>query len=165
VKRTRGRRRSRRRQLRPAPAACVGGRRCWAAASRCAPASHLELDGFRPQSEAQRDLANLRLGWQGDNDRVTRAPSTTSTSRPGPAGPDAEEQLDADPYQTTPQALEFDTRKTAQQTQLGASWRHRFGDGVLRETRSSRAYAGRRAITQYLAIAPARRPRRGMAAA
>ena len=34
-------------------------------------ASHLQSDGFRPQSEARKTQANLRLGWQGGNDTVT----------------------------------------------------------------------------------------------
>ena len=31
-------------------------------------------------------------------------------------------QFDADPFQTTPQAIEFDARKTSAQTQFGARW-------------------------------------------
>lgn len=73
------------------------------------------------------------------------------------------EQFNADPGQTTPQATQFNTRKTAQQLQLGTRWQHVFGgDGALRES-SAMAYAGQRSVTQFLAIAPATQanPRHG----
>ena len=134
------------RQARVGVAAVLGG-----GFTLRAGASHLELEGFRPQSEAARDLANLRLGWQGERDRVSVTFNHLDQPADDPLGL-TRAQLDASVRQTAQQALDFDTRKTAQQTQLGASWRHSFGEGVLRETQLA-AYAGRRAITQYLAIA------------
>ncbi|MFO1328410.1 MAG: TonB-dependent receptor [Rubrivivax sp.] len=124
-------------------------------------ASHLELDGLRPQSAARRDLANLRLAWQGAQDRVVLLLNHLDQPAQDPLGL-SRAQLDADPRQTTPQALDFDTRKTSRQTQLGASWVHRYADGVLRETQLS-AYGGQRAVTQFLAIAAATQaaPRHG----
>jgi iron complex outermembrane receptor protein len=65
------------------------------------------------------------------------------------------EQFDADPYQTTPQAILFDTRKTSAQTQGGGTWRHRFADaGALRESALT-LYTGQRDVTQWQAIAAA----------
>jgi iron complex outermembrane receptor protein len=133
------------RQARVAGSALLGG-----GFTLRAGASHLEIDGFRPHSEAQRDLASLRLGWQGAQDRVTLAGSHLDQPAADPLGV-SREQFEADPRQTAPQATQFNTRKTARQTQLGASWRHRFGDGVLRESQLS-LYAGQRAVTQFLAI-------------
>jgi iron complex outermembrane recepter protein len=62
-------------------------------------------------------------------------------------------QFDADPYQTTPQATQFDTRKTLAQQQAGARWVHRFASaGPLAESAVT-AYFGERSVTQWLAIA------------
>jgi len=116
-------------------------------------ASALEVEGFRPRSEARRALANLRLAWQQRGDRVVLVANHLDQPAQDPLGL-TREQFDADARQTTPQAAQFDTRKTARQSQLGASWRHRFDDGVLRESNLA-VYAGTRAVTQFLAIAPA----------
>ncbi len=113
--------------------------------------STMEIDGFRPQSSAQRTLGNLRLGWNGPADSVTLLVNELDQPAQDPLGL-SREQFNADPYQTTPQALQFDTRKTTRQSQLGASWKHRFGDGALRESQLA-VYSGQRAIRQYLAIA------------
>ena len=118
-----------------------------------AAASHLDIDGARPHGEARRDLATLRLGWQDDSNRVTVSVNHLDQPAQDPLGL-SREQFDADPRQTTVQATQFDTRKTARQTQAGVSWRHRFGDGALRDLQLS-LYGGRRAVTQFLAIAPA----------
>lgn len=136
------------RQVRLGAAAQWGGG--W---SLRAGASHLETDGFRPRSAAQRDLANARLAWADDDDRVVLLVNHVDQPAQDPLGL-SRAQFTADPWQTTPQAEQFDTRKTARQMQVGASWRHRFADGALRETQLA-VYGGRRAVTQFLAIAPA----------
>lgn len=135
------------RQVRAGGAAVLGG-----GFTLRAGASHLETEGFRPRSEARRDLANLRLGWQGASDRVTVIANSVDQPAQDPLGL-SREQFTSNPRQTTPQASQFDTRKTARQVQLGASWLHRFGDGALRDVQLA-AYGGRRAVTQFLAIAP-----------
>jgi iron complex outermembrane receptor protein len=114
--------------------------------------SAFEIDGFRPHSEADRQLGSLRLGWTQGDDRVVFSMSDHHQKADDPLGL-SRAQFDADPYQTTPQATQFDTRKTIRQTQAGVNWRHRFGDGALRESQLA-AYAGQRAVAQYLAIAP-----------
>ena len=144
------------RQLRAGAAAALGGG--W---SLRAGASHLSSDGFRPQSEARRDLAHARLAWAGARDRVVLLANHLDQPAQDPLGL-SRAQFEADPFQTTPQATQFDTRKFTRQSQLGASWRHRFDDGLLRETQLA-VYGGRRAVTQFLAIAPATQanPRHG----
>jgi iron complex outermembrane receptor protein len=114
--------------------------------------SAFEINGYRPHSEADRQLGSLRLGWTHGDDRVTFALSDHQQKADDPLGL-SRVQYDADPYQTTPQATQFDTRKTIRQTQGGVNWRHRFGEGALRESQVT-AYAGQRAVAQYLAIAP-----------
>lgn len=113
----------------------------------------MEIDGFRPQSSADRQLANLRLGWQGEADTVTAWLSNQDQAAQDPLGLKPED-FAANPRGTTPEATQYDTRKTIRQTQLGVNWRHRFGEtGVLRET-SLTGYYGSRGVTQYLAIPP-----------
>ena len=126
--------------------------------------SKLETDGFRPQSAADRRLANLRLGWQGANDRVVLLVSDHAQDAQDPLGL-TWAQFQADPRQTTEVALDgydpitptvqrFNTRKTIAQTQAGVNWRHQFADGgVLRESSLS-LHSGKRSVVQYLAIPP-----------
>ncbi len=114
--------------------------------------SQLELDGFRPQSAARRTLGNVRLAWQGANDRVTVLGSVHEQSAQDPLGLTAA-QFAADPYQTTPQAAQFNTRKTIAQAQAGVNWRHSFANGgALRESTLT-LYEGSRDVVQWLAIA------------
>ena len=116
--------------------------------------SQFNTDGVRPHSAAQRTLGNLRLGWVGDNDSVTLLANSIYQPAQDPLGL-TREQFDADPYQTTPQAIAFDTRKDSGQTQGGGTWRHRFADaGALRESVLT-LYAGMRDVTQWQAIPPA----------
>jgi iron complex outermembrane receptor protein len=117
-------------------------------------ASQFNTDGVRPHSGAQRTLGNVRLGWVGDQDVVTLLLNSVNQPAQDPLGL-TREQFDADPYQTTPQAILFDTRKTSGQTQGGVNWRHRFADaGALSESALT-LYAGQRDVTQWQAIPPA----------
>jgi len=112
----------------------------------------MEWEGFRPHSAAQKQGGNVRLGYEGDADRVVVTLNALDQPADDPLGL-TQQQFDADPYQTTPQATQFDTRKTASQLQFGAQWRHRFdGAGPLRES-TLMGYRGQRAVTQWLAIA------------
>jgi iron complex outermembrane receptor protein len=116
--------------------------------------SAMQIEGFRPHSEAQRTLGNARLDWQRDNDRVVVLLNDVNQPAQDPLGL-TRQQFDADPEQTTPEAAQFDTRKTARQTQIGSRWQHRFeGDGPLRES-ALMFYGGTRAVTQWQAIPPA----------
>jgi iron complex outermembrane receptor protein len=111
----------------------------------------MEWDGFRPHSAAQKRAGNIRLGYESDADRVVVTLNALDQPADDPLGL-TRQQFDADPYQTTPQATQFDTRKTASQLQFGAQWRHRFdGAGPLRES-TLMAYNGQRSVTQWLAI-------------
>jgi iron complex outermembrane receptor protein len=125
-------------------------------------ASALQIEGFRPHSEARRQLANLRLSWQPTGrDSLLVVANHLNQPAQDPLGL-RRDQFDADPRQTTPEATQFDTRKTTEQTQLGARWRHAYDRGVLREATFA-LYAGRRDVTQFLAInqATQNNPRHG----
>ncbi len=113
--------------------------------------SKLETDGFRAQSAADRRLANLRLGWQGANDRVVLLLSDHAQNAQDPLGLSLAD-LQADPQGTAAVASQFNTRKTIAQTQAGVNWRHQFAEGgVLRESSLS-LHSGQRSVVQYLAI-------------
>jgi iron complex outermembrane receptor protein len=115
-------------------------------------ASALQIDGFRPQSEARRRLANLRLGWKTGLDRVVVQAGIFSQNAQDPLGL-MREQFLADPDQTVQQAIDFNTRKEASQRQAGVSWQHRLGQGTLRESWFA-LYGGSRSVTQWQAIPP-----------
>jgi iron complex outermembrane receptor protein len=122
----------------------------------------MEWDGFRPHSSAQKEVGGLRLGFQADADRVVVLLGAFNQPADDPLGL-TRAQFDADPYQTTPEATQFDTRKQARQTQLGATWRHRFeAAGPLSESAVT-AYYGQRSVTQWQAITAATQanPRHG----
>ncbi len=113
--------------------------------------SKLETDGFRPQSAADRRLGNLRLGWQGANDRVVLLVSDHAQDAQDPLGLSLAD-LQANPLGTAAVATQFNTRKTIAQTQAGVNWRHQFAEGgVLRESSLS-LHSGKRSVVQYLAI-------------
>lgn len=115
--------------------------------------SSLSIDGFRPQSGADRQLATARLGWKGDHDRVTVTVSDQNQTADDPLGL-TRAQFEADPSQTTPEAAQYGTRKVIRQTQAGASWTHQFTDaGPLSRTQVS-GYTGSRGVMQFLAIQP-----------
>lgn len=115
--------------------------------------SDMSIDGFRPQSSAERQLATVKLGWKGEQDRVTTIFSHQRQRADDPLGLNAA-QFANDPDSTTPQATQFNTRKTIDQDQLGLSWQHRFRDaGALAQSQLS-VYSGQRAVVQYLAIDP-----------
>nr|WP_316643321.1 TonB-dependent receptor [uncultured Roseateles sp.] len=116
-----------------------------------AQAARFETDGFRPQSEARRELANVRLGWRGDFDTVVVLANRLDQPADDPLGL-IRAQFAADPFQTTPQALQYDTRKTTRQSQLGLRWEHSFA-GLSSPLRSAvTAYAGERSVTQWQSI-------------
>ena len=116
-----------------------------------ASATSFEIDGFRPQSAAERKLGNLRFGWQGDADSVTVLISAHEQDAQDPLGLDRQ-QFNADPLQTTPQATLFNTRKSIEQTQGGVNWRHRFGNEQGLVETNVTGYLGARSVTQFLAI-------------
>ena len=128
--------------------------------SLAAQLGRFEIDGFRPQSAAERTLANLRLGWQGDRDRVLLVANAIDQPALDALGL-TRAQFNLDPLQTTTQALpqtapgqadRFNTRKNTRQQQLGLTWRHRFDDaGALAESQLA-LYGGTRAVTQWQAI-------------
>ncbi len=113
--------------------------------------SKFEVNGFRPHSEAQRTLGNLRVGWRSAQDRVTVLMSDITQVASDPLGL-TRAQIDANPRQTAAVAEQFNTRKTARQSQAGARWEHAFdAASALRESAVT-VYGGSRGVTQWQAI-------------
>jgi iron complex outermembrane receptor protein len=116
--------------------------------------STFEVDGFRPQSHARRTLGNLRLGWEGEADRVVLILNAIDQPAQDPLGL-TREQFEANPDQTTPQATQFNTRKQQAQQQAGLQWQHRFADAGPLQRAALALYGGRREVTQWQSIPPA----------
>ncbi|MBQ0943623.1 TonB-dependent receptor [Ideonella sp. 4Y16] len=112
--------------------------------------TQMTLDGFRPQSAANRTLGTLRGAWEEGNDRVVLQLNHLRQNAQDALGLNRAD-FNADPYQTTQVAIDFNTRKELAQTQVGGSWTHRFDAGALREA-SLAGYSGQRSVTQWQAI-------------
>lgn len=116
--------------------------------------SAFEVDGFRPQSHARRTLGNLRLGWEGEADRVVVVVNAIDQPAQDPLGL-TRAQFEADPDQTAPQATQFNTRKQLAQQQAGLQWQHRFAQAGPLQRAALALYGGRREVTQWQSIPPA----------
>ena len=113
-------------------------------------ASRFSTDGYRDYSSATRDILNLRaaaLDTPLGRLRVTLNAVDI---------PDAEDPLGLtraqwqdNPRQASPQALQFRTRKSTDQQQLGAQL---TGDFAQRWSYQAAAWTGRRSVTQFQAI-------------
>ena len=112
-------------------------------------ASRLETDGYRDHSAATRTSVNAKLrfgiGQAGTLDVV--ANHFDAPDAQDPLGL-TRAQVRADPTQATAVALQYDTRKSVSQDQLGLAYEHAFGASTLR----AMGYAGQRSVEQYLPL-------------
>jgi len=111
--------------------------------------NHFATEGFRDHSRAERTAfngkANLALG---ETTLTLLANALSAPNTLDPLGL-SRAQFEADPRQATEGAHLFNTRKSISQRQLGAVLAHDFTiDAQLRLL----AYAGKRGVTQFLAI-------------
>ena len=130
--------------------AIVKGEGIYRGVGYVAAANHFATDGYRDHSEASRDLANAKLKFNLDPDtRITLiGNSLYQPEAQDPLGL-TRAQWEADPRQADPAATQFNTRKTVNQTQGGATIERQLGpDAQLRVT----GYGGRRLVRQYLAL-------------
>jgi iron complex outermembrane recepter protein len=107
--------------------------------------------GFRPHSGADRGILNLRAGFLDTplGELRLSGNSLESSNADDPMGL-TRHQLQVDPKQTTPEAFEFDTRKSTRQGTLGADLRSELGFARLETS----AWMGARAIRQFQSIPP-----------
>ena len=111
--------------------------------------SRFETDGDRDRSAANRTTANARVGVKlSDDSRLTFVLNSVRINAQDALGLSAA-QFAANPRQATPQAAQFDTRKTVDQTQGGLVWERRIdAHNDLRVM----LYYGQRQTVQFQAI-------------
>jgi iron complex outermembrane receptor protein len=111
--------------------------------------SRFSTDGARGHSAARRDLINLRLGFA-DSPVGRLRVSVNALDMPDTQDPLGltRAQMQTDPTQASPVALQFNTRKTTRQATLGASTEAALGQATL----TASAWVGTRAVTQFQAI-------------
>ncbi|CAN5917289.1 TonB-dependent receptor [soil metagenome] len=110
--------------------------------------SHFSIDGYREHSAAQRDIVNGKLGIALDNgDKLTLVVNSVHLKAQDALG------LTADQYamapRSAPLAVQYDTRKTVDQTQAGLTYERRIDAS---QTLRLMLYTGERKTTQYQAI-------------
>lgn len=113
-------------------------------------ASRFDTDGSRAHSAARRELANAKLTWrQADDAKWTFVANSVDV----PAAQDplglTRAQFESDPRGVDPSALSFNTRKSYDQTQLGATHEKQLDP---RNALTLTAYAGTRHTGQFQAI-------------
>ncbi|HKU47733.1 MAG TPA: TonB-dependent receptor [Burkholderiales bacterium] len=113
-------------------------------------ASRFESDGYRDHSAVRRDQYNLKFkyGLKPDTTLTVVGNQLRQPETQDPLGL-TRAQVDENPEQATPEAIEFNTRKTIYQEQLGATLSHRLGGNSRIE---GTVYGGTRWVEQYLAI-------------
>ncbi|HEC52057.1 hypothetical protein LCGC14_0259700 [marine sediment metagenome] len=112
--------------------------------------SRLETDGYRDHSKAQRDMANLRLGWDID-DASSLTLLLNSLDQPetqDPLGLSAS-ALDEDREQAVARAEQYNTRKTVRHNQAGLNYQRRLSND---DQLTVMVYGGERYVAQYLAF-------------
>jgi iron complex outermembrane recepter protein len=113
-------------------------------------AAHFQTDGYRFHSDAERDNFNAKLHFAtSDTAKLTVVANVIET----PAVQDplglTRAQLAADPRQAGVGALQFNTRKSLDQEQLGAIYEDKLSAD---DDWSTTLYTGHRATTQFQAI-------------
>lgn len=105
-------------------------------------------DGWRAHSESERRLAQVRWQLRTPQQQLMAVLQLQSQPADDPLGLTAE-QFAADPRQTAPQAVAFNTRKTAEQQQLGLRWQRELAGGARAQLAG---WWGRRAVDQWQSI-------------
>jgi iron complex outermembrane recepter protein len=112
-------------------------------------ANRFSTDGSRAHSAASRDLGNARLDVkEGDDGTWTIVANALELRADDPLGL-TRAQLDAAPRSVDPTALQFNTRKTVRQDQVGVVHEHRLSGG---DRLRLLVYGGQRDTEQFQAI-------------
>ena len=112
-------------------------------------ASRFMTDGWRDHSAADRNVANAKLSTAiGDDAQLTLVANTMQSDAQDPQGL-TWAQYQANPRQPSVVAQEFNTRKSLEQTQVGATYERRLN---ATHSMALTAYAGHRTMSQYQSI-------------
>jgi len=112
-------------------------------------ANRFSTDGWRDHSAASRDLGNARLDVrQGDDGTWTIVANAVDLRADDPLGL-TRAQFDAAPHSADATALQFDTRKTVRQDQLGVIHERQLARG---DRLRLMVYGGQRDTEQFQAI-------------
>ena len=112
-------------------------------------ASRFDTDGYRDHSSAERDLVNAKLKYDLSGDtRMSLLLNSVHQPAQDPAGL-SRTQYQQNPRQVDPSVLQFDTRKTVTQNQLGTTLEHRIS---ATDSLRFAAYGGNRQVEQFLAV-------------
>ncbi|MGQ3054785.1 MAG: TonB-dependent receptor family protein [Roseateles sp.] len=105
-------------------------------------------DGWRAHSASERRLAQARWQLRAPGQQFMAVLQLQSQPADDPLGLTAE-QFAADPRQTAPQAKASNTRKTAEQQQLGLRWQRDMSEQLRVQVAS---WLGHRAVDQWQSI-------------
>ena len=113
-------------------------------------ASHFRIDGYRDHSAAERTIGNAKLKIANElGGSITLVVNSLNLPRAQDPLGLTRAQFDADPRSVDPSALQFDTRKNVDQTQVGMIYEQRIdAANALRAL----IYTGHRNTTQFQSI-------------
>ncbi len=113
-------------------------------------AAHFQTDGYRFHSDAERNNFNAKLSFA-TSDRAKLTVVANAIETPAVQDPLGltSAQLAADPRQAGVGAIQYDTRKSLDQEQLGTIYDDKLSDN---DDLSAMVYTGHRATTQFQAI-------------
>lgn len=122
--------------------------------------SNMEIDGYREHSAAKRQLLNAKLGYDlsPDSSLTLLFNALHMPEAQDPLGL-TRSDVNANPKAVAQPALDYNTRKSVDQNQLGAVFKGRMGSGDLQIT----VYAGTRDVRQFqsIPVAPQNNPNHG----
>jgi iron complex outermembrane receptor protein len=112
--------------------------------------SRFETDGYRDHSAAERSIGNAKVDWNlGETDKLSFVVNTLDTPKAQDPLGLTRAQYNTDPRSVDPSAIQFNTRKTVNQTQAGVNYEHSFND---QNSMQILVYSGTRDAVQYQAI-------------
>ncbi len=113
-------------------------------------ASQFHTDGYRDHSETRRTLANAKLTLRPHEDgKLTLVANRVVLPKAQDPLGLTRAQFESNPRGVAPQALDFNTRKTMDQTQAGLVYEHYLSDAHALQ---ASIYGGSRGTTQFQAI-------------
>ena len=112
--------------------------------------SQFDTDGYRDHSEAERRIGNVKLDWKvGEADKLSFVINTLNLPKAQDPLGLTRAEYDANPQGVDPVAIQFNTRKTVDQTQAGVTYEHAFNN---RNSVQILVYSGTRDAVQFQAI-------------